>query len=67
MSDNIRAARALLEDPWDGYVVILIQELGGQSVSECKKTAGSTAYIAHCLASAAMSLPEGGRETLALE
>ena len=37
----------VLEDPRNAYLVILIQELGGQSVSECKKTAGGEAYFAH--------------------
>ena len=48
-SVNILAPSAVLRGPWEClYVVILNKEMGGQSVSECKKTAGGKAYITHC-------------------
>ena len=37
----------VLEDPRNASLVTLIQELGGQSVSQCKETAGGKAYLAH--------------------
>ena len=49
LASGTRLATQVLNqrDAKDASSVILIQELGGQSVSQCKKTAGGKAYFAH--------------------
>ena len=62
---GVGGGSGVLEDARNASRVILIQELGGQSVAQCRETAGSKAYLAHmsikAIASHVNTEPRGPR------